>query len=119
MRIGLSGICGLSAAFGKPKTCAAIYLGARRFPPRAAFEIPPYRFRDPFFKGPAGSPSEFAMGFRCINRITKIMAGPILHKSNKRARCWFPRNHLVEDVTNQLDDVEVGALAVASKIVFL
>src|SRR5882672_12342920 len=105
--------------FRKPEARTAIDIDARRFPPVPVFEIPLHRVRDPLFKGLAGLPAEFAMRFRRIDRVTEIVPRSILHELNERSHLGPSRDHPLEDVANEFNDIEVAALAVAAEIVFI
>ena len=64
-------------------------------------------------------PAEFGTDLRGVDRIAAIMARPVGDESNKRSPRPPRRRDAVQNIADQLDDIEVGAFAVAAEIVFL
>ena len=95
-------------------------LRSNRPDPILIVEVPLKRFADAGFEGVGGFPAELGLDFGGVDRVTAVVAGTILNKSDEFARVAAEVGaEFVDEATNELNDIDIGPFVVAANIVGL
>ena len=82
-------------------------------------EIPTHCLPQPFFKSFRRLPSKLDGQFACINRITPVVARPILHICDQSPPAYSCRSHLIHQVADSRYYINIGSLAITTHVVCL
>src|SRR5438552_1831836 len=93
-----------------------VLLAGHRLKPCTIVEIPAYCSMEPGFEGLRRRPSELAADFRRVDRVTAIVARPVVDELHQR-NVIATRTQLTQDATQRPHDLEVGAFGIAADVV--
>src|ERR1700722_10570414 len=110
----------LSGLLPKPNAFCLITTCQDRLPPQLVVDIPAKRFLNSSFEILLGAPTEFTLKFRGIDGIAAVVARTVSDEADQASmRAGRIRDHGVEQFTDGLYDMQIGALVATANIIGL
>src|SRR5262249_42878006 len=105
---------------GEAEALAPVFAIGDARAPLSVIEVPAHRLPDALLEGVRRGPAELTLDLGGVDGIAPVVPRPVLHEGDEPpARSLWRGRHLVEQVAERVDDVQVGPLAPAADVVRL